>query len=188
MNLEDLRVIKTKKNIEASFIYLLGIKDFHKITVQDILDKALINRSTFYKLYTDKYQLGQTLCDRVFALFKLIVAERFERADVEDIFKVIKPLYQVIGEKKEEVSALFTIHTETIHLYEDLSDFLKTSYYIHYKDTNNQSPYVLDYLSSQYAALVMNAVKWCLKNDGYKKLEENRQLLLKFADVFEYLS
>lgn len=42
MNENDLRVIKTKRNIEESFIYLLGQKDFYKITVQDILDKALI--------------------------------------------------------------------------------------------------------------------------------------------------
>lgn len=188
MNQNDLRVIKTKKNIEASFIYLLGQKDFYKITVQDILDKALINRSTFYKHYTDKYQLAQILCDSIFALFKSGVTERFDRVQGEDIFKVIKPLYKVLGEKREEVLALYTINTETIHLYMDMSDFLKESYYKHYKDTNNQPIYVLDYLSTLYAALVMNAIKWCLQNDGYEKMEEHSQLLLKFAEAFEYPS
>ena len=55
MNTNDLRVIKTKKHIEDALIDLLYQKDFHAITVQDILDTALINRSTFYKHYADKY-------------------------------------------------------------------------------------------------------------------------------------
>ncbi|WP_244833921.1 hypothetical protein [Clostridium sp. BJN0001] len=70
MNQNDLRVIKTRKNIEISFIYLLSKKDFCKITVQDILDKALINRSTFYKHYNDKYRLAELLCKEVLDLLK----------------------------------------------------------------------------------------------------------------------
>lgn len=72
MNQNDLRVRKTRKNIENSFISLLKEKDFHKITVQDILDRALINRSTFYKHYMDKYQLAETLCNGIFDVLKWV--------------------------------------------------------------------------------------------------------------------
>ena len=61
MNQQDLRVIKTKKNIEESFLRLLEKKSFSEITVQNILDEALINRSTFYKHYSDKYDLARLL-------------------------------------------------------------------------------------------------------------------------------
>ena len=61
MNQQDLRVIKTKKNIEESFLRLLEKKSFSEITVQNILDEALINRSTFYKHYSDKYDHVMTL-------------------------------------------------------------------------------------------------------------------------------
>ena len=63
MNQQDLRVIKTKKNIEESFLRLLEKKSFSEITVQNILDEALINRSTFYKHYSDKYDLARLLSD-----------------------------------------------------------------------------------------------------------------------------
>lgn len=53
MNQQDLRVIKTKKNIEESFLRLLEKKSFSEITVQNILDEALINRSTFYTIRTN---------------------------------------------------------------------------------------------------------------------------------------
>ena len=42
MNQQDLRVIKTKKNIEESFLRLLEKKSFSEITVQNILDEALL--------------------------------------------------------------------------------------------------------------------------------------------------
>lgn len=186
MNENDLRVIKTKRNIEESFIYLLGQKDFYKITVQDILDRALINRSTFYKHYTDKYKLAETLCNEVFNLLKTGVKDRFGCANVEDAIMVIKPLYHILSVKREEILALFTIHTDTIHLYDDMSDFLKRSFYDQYETKNEKSPGILDYVSYLYVALVMTAIKWCLQNDGYEELTSHTQLVLKLAEVFDY--
>ena len=186
MNQNDLRVIKTKKYIEESFIYLLRQKDFNKITVQDILDRALINRSTFYKHYTDKYQLAETLCNEVLDLLKTGVKDRFNCANVDDVFMVIKPLYQILSAKREEILALYTINTDTIHLYDDMSDFLKRSFYDQYKTKNKKSPDILDYLSELYAALVMTAIRWCMQNDGYEQLTNHTQLFLKLAEVFEY--
>lgn len=186
MKQNDLRVIKTRKNIEASFIYLLRQKDFSKITVQDILDKALINRSTFYKHYTDKYQLAEILCNEVFDLLKTGVKNRFNYTNVEDVFMVIKPLYEILSAKREEILALFTINTDTIHLYDDMSDFLKRSFYDQYKTKNKKAPDSLDYLSMLYSSLVMTTIRWCLQNDGYEQLTSHTQLFLKLAEVFEY--
>lgn len=186
MKENDLRVIKTKKYIEESFIYLLGHKDFCKITVQDILDRALINRSTFYKHYTDKYQLAETLCNDVFDLLKIGVENRFGYVDAKDALKVVKSLYQILSSKREEILALFTINTDTIHLYDDMSEFLKRSFYEQYKTKNKKSPDLLDYLSTLYSEVVMTTIKWCLKNDGYEQLAIHTGLFLKLAEVFEY--
>lgn len=54
INTQDLRVVKTINNIENVFLDLLQERDFSAITVQDILDRALINRKTFYRYYKDK--------------------------------------------------------------------------------------------------------------------------------------
>lgn len=43
-------------------MYLIR-KDFSKITVQNLLNEALINRSTFYKHYKDKYDVAEQLCE-----------------------------------------------------------------------------------------------------------------------------
>lgn len=56
-NKKDLRVIKTEKLLYETLIDLLKDKTFEEIKVSDICNKALINRSTFYAHYSDKYEL-----------------------------------------------------------------------------------------------------------------------------------
>ena len=53
----DRRVMKTRKAINDAFAELLAEKELRKITVQEIADKADINRVTFYKHYLDVYDL-----------------------------------------------------------------------------------------------------------------------------------
>lgn len=53
----DLRIVKTKKNLYDSLIKLMSIKEFEDIKVSDICSLALINRSTFYSHFNDKYEL-----------------------------------------------------------------------------------------------------------------------------------
>lgn len=66
---EDMRVYKTKRNIERTFLELLAKHPFDKITVQMITKEALVNKGTFYRHYTDKYdlahQVAQNTLDRL---------------------------------------------------------------------------------------------------------------------------
>ena len=57
MSQKDMRVRRTHKLIRESFLALLMEKDFEAITVQDIADRAMVNRATFYRHYQDKYDL-----------------------------------------------------------------------------------------------------------------------------------
>lgn len=48
---EDLRVVKTIEGIKASFEELICVKDYEKITVKELCEKARINKKTFYNYY-----------------------------------------------------------------------------------------------------------------------------------------
>ena len=54
---EDLRVRRTRMLIEKAFVELLQEKRFQSITIQDIADRAMVNRATFYAHFADKYAL-----------------------------------------------------------------------------------------------------------------------------------
>ena len=53
----DPRVKRTRKLILQAFGSLLAEKGFETISVQDVTDKAEINRATFYAHFPDKYAL-----------------------------------------------------------------------------------------------------------------------------------
>jgi len=63
----DPRVRRTRAMIRQSFMDLLAVHDFEDITVQDIVDRAELNRATFYNHYQDKYELLDATMADLFA-------------------------------------------------------------------------------------------------------------------------
>jgi AcrR family transcriptional regulator len=57
MNEDDPRVKRTRKLIVDAFFALLAEKRLHAISVQDIAERATVNRATFYLHFEDKYAL-----------------------------------------------------------------------------------------------------------------------------------
>jgi AcrR family transcriptional regulator len=53
----DPRVKRTRQLLQTAFTDLLRERDFHHITVQDISERAEVNRATFYAHFEDKYDL-----------------------------------------------------------------------------------------------------------------------------------
>ena len=54
---EDPRIRRTRQLIVKAFQELLGEKDFESLTIQEIADRATVNRVTFYAHFEDKYAL-----------------------------------------------------------------------------------------------------------------------------------
>jgi AcrR family transcriptional regulator len=53
----DPRVIRTRQMLRDALVALIAEKGFDAITVQDIVDRATLNRATFYLHYQDKQDL-----------------------------------------------------------------------------------------------------------------------------------
>ncbi len=53
----DPRVKRTRQLIEQAFMDIINEKGFQEVTVQDITERAGINRATFYSHFEDKYDL-----------------------------------------------------------------------------------------------------------------------------------
>jgi AcrR family transcriptional regulator len=83
---EDLRVRRTRKLIQQAFRELTVEKGFSTITVQDIADRAMVNRSTFYRHYLDKYDLLEKHLDEVYAISseEEVMAEKI-RLKLDDV-------------------------------------------------------------------------------------------------------
>ncbi|MCL4394552.1 MAG: TetR/AcrR family transcriptional regulator [Chloroflexi bacterium] len=63
----DPRTKRTRQLLIKAFEELLGEKSFEAITVQDIADRATVNRATFYAHFEDKFDLIDQAFDEAFA-------------------------------------------------------------------------------------------------------------------------
>ena len=52
----DLRIRKTYLSLHNAFMSLLEEKRFEDVTVNELCDRAMIRRTTFYKHFADKYE------------------------------------------------------------------------------------------------------------------------------------
>lgn len=66
MNEIDPRVKRTRKLLQDAFMELLAEKSFHAISVQNIAERATLNRATFYAHFEDKYALMDYMVGNLF--------------------------------------------------------------------------------------------------------------------------
>jgi len=65
INYEDIRIKKTIRNIHKSFIELFKEKDYEKITVKELIEKAEISKKTFYRYYSSIDNLFLEIQDKI---------------------------------------------------------------------------------------------------------------------------
>ena len=96
---EDLRVIKTKRNLYEGLLSLMKDKSFEDIKVSDICQTSLINRSTFYDHFNDKYELLNSLIkDLEIELIEKLEENHNIESAKEYYMKMIELLFDHISE------------------------------------------------------------------------------------------
>lgn len=116
----DLRIVKTKKILFNSLLNLMKTKNFEKIKISDICEEALINRSTFYAHYDDKYELLIDLFEeRKLSLLKVFEDNENKAFSKEYLMELLSILIDHIEENKEIYSAILANNRNGI-----LIDFL----------------------------------------------------------------
>ncbi len=79
----DPRVVRTRQMLRNALVSLIEEKGFDAITVQDIADRANLNRATFYLHYRDKQDLlVQSLRDAIDELMAEIGASTDEQGQL----------------------------------------------------------------------------------------------------------
>ena len=167
----DLRVIKTRNNIQDAFVRLLQDKKFESITVQNILDKALINRSTFYQHYQSKYDLADHMIAELLDAVKKDIDGRFT-AETGNLASSLKPFYRALCQKKDKILALLEVRTLNHYLSEDIRKILKAKYRKHrFGEASQLTEQEMSYQSEIYASIVITSIKWLLETGDEAAIE-----------------
>lgn len=77
----DARVQRTRDALGDALIELMQQKPFDTITVQDVLDRAHVSRSTFYAHYSDKDDLLMSDADEFFQALSMALSQHSDKSD-----------------------------------------------------------------------------------------------------------
>lgn len=107
MKKEDLRITKTKKVLFNSLLELIKMKPFEKITISDICENALINRSTFYAHFDDKYELLVSLLDNQKQILLSTLRKNEQDVNTKEYFmEMLKIFIEHVDENREIYSSI----------------------------------------------------------------------------------
>lgn len=143
----DKRIEKTLDAIYSSFTELINSTDYDDITIQDILDKSNIGRSTFYMHFKTKDELllkiSKDIFDHVFSLsLKEEKSHDFSKANLFDYKHLITHIFYHIRDEKELIKGILSSKGNHIFL-DEFRAHLYTfadSYYSNYQTSDSRIP------------------------------------------------
>lgn len=180
-NKKDLRVIKTENLLYATLIDLLKEKTFEEIKVSDICNKALINRSTFYAHYQDKYELVVGFISTLKEELAKAIKDNGSTFNTKEYYlEMIKLFLNHIEEKREDYLAIMINNRNsiTMDIIYDVLDHDITSHLQH--DEKIESKEIPDSIIAKFyiGAVVNVGIEWLKNKNKYTKEE-----IIKYLDL-----
>ncbi len=77
----DLRVQRTYSCLMNALLELLKEKDIEEITVNELCERALVGRGTFYKHFSDKYEFFSFVLEEMLAHYIAVAEEGMDESD-----------------------------------------------------------------------------------------------------------
>ncbi len=166
--LMDRRQQKTRAAIFSSFSTLLSEKSYSKITVQEIIDRANVGRTTFYAHFETKDDLLKELCQE---LFSHIIDSAMDCTHTHGLYSdknapesVFCHLLQHLQENDNNILGLLSCESSEIFLRyfkDNLDDLIRSQFVNQNRNTNTNIP--ADFLINHISGSFVEMVLWWLK-------------------------
>ncbi|MBH5328978.1 TetR family transcriptional regulator [Eikenella sp. S3360] len=172
----DPRIIKTHRAIREAFIDLLHEKPFAQIAVQDILDRAPVNRSTFYKYYSGKSDLAGKMIADFKAEYGALLRTRFQVGSFDAFLNVMPEASYWIHSRRRLILALWKVDTRRHHLYRDMHGLIKQQFLRFARTRPGAAPDKdWDYQADMLATIILGSMNYFFSRDLPLRLPEIRQ-------------
>lgn len=175
----DLRIIKTKRNLYEALLTLMEEKTFEEIKVSDICSKALINRSTFYAHFDDKYTL---LSDLIKDLKTNLKEELLKNKNISNSKQYYMAVIELLLDHMEEKRKIYTsimIHNKNSIAMDMIYDTLNEDISKRIEEEGNKKYNNIpsDFIAKFYLGAIFNVgMEWIKNTEKYTR-----------EDIIEYL-
>ena len=176
---QDRRSQRTHRLVNSALLELLFERHYDTITVQDILDRAGIGRSTFYTHYFDKEDVLTSIAEQMLETFD----QQFSHRNVEQGVIPALELFQHVQQNYQYFQAMMRGNTgevlweaAQITLSKNIEQTLTTAY------AEKRPPLVPWDVTSQYlAGSFLHLVKWWLKAEMPYSPEQMERIFQQLA-------
>lgn len=175
----DRRQQKTRAAILAAFSALLAERSYNKITVQQIIDRANVGRTTFYDHFATRDDLLKTLCEE---LFGHIIETAADRTHTHGLsmegnapHSVFCHLLQHLQENDNNILGLLTCESSEVFLRyfkDSLNDLIQAQFITSDRACGAGSAPPRDFLVNHISGSFVEMVLWWLKGGAKQTPEE----------------
>jgi hypothetical protein len=180
----DKRIAKTRNAIKSSFMTLMLNKDINKISVSDIAEGAMINRSTFYLHYEDINAVMEDIEHEM----EQSITQCFEKFDPENIYESTYTLLTNLTTMLEEnptMNKFILYSTSSQNIADTLKGIFVDKSMIAYNKSHSKINlekyrYGITFISS---GVIDTYIKWSHSEDHNFSLTELCSYLGELAEV-----
>lgn len=127
---------KTRDLIRNTFTELLmEEKELSKITVSKLVQRADINRGTFYNHYDNVYEIAKDFEDE---LLTVLIDSSKEFNNLDDVFNFLDDVTNYLKENEEQYKMVLTSKEPLLFL-EKLNNMLQENLLLYLKKSNNKN-------------------------------------------------
>ncbi|WP_342045229.1 TetR/AcrR family transcriptional regulator [Bacillus sp. OTU530] len=161
MSKVDRRIIKSQKAIKKALIELMSEKSFDNITIQDISDRANVNRGTIYLHYLDKFDLLDKMIEEHINELK----ETSEWACQEEWIDAIQIFFEYFETHYLFFSTMLTSKGAAPSFRSKFLEYVMEGYENELRKTNGKNEGLSEDVIVQFAGnAYVGVVEWWLKN------------------------
>ena len=158
----DLRIIKTKRNLYEALLNLMEKSSFEDIKVSDICEEALINRSTFYSHFEDKYSLLLSLFNdfKEALILELTTEQEFSNSK-EYFMNLIRLLLNHMSERKKFYISIMNNNKNSIAM-DMINDIINNDITKYIENDNSDIP--SSFVSRFYSGAILSVLMEWISN------------------------
>lgn len=160
----DRRILRTREAINRAFLELFAEKELEQITINDIAERANVNRGTVYLHYTDKYDLlNRTIEEHLGRMF-LSCNTAPSGDSTSGLIHELKPIFLYFEENFLFFSAMLANQRATVFR-ERLLEFVSANV-IHKLELEQSAPDGMDQtlIARFMASAFVGTVEWWIEH------------------------
>lgn len=179
----DLRVIKTKENLQNALLYLLEEKDLEKISISELCKEARVNRGTFYLHFDSVEDLFSLYFQEITEDLRRAYDEPYERVNykLQDLEAHMIRIFHHVQKFADFYTIVFNQKSPLMYYY-DLLDVIRER--IMKSLEIEESVIEKNYHASYQANAILGIVMEWVTGDYKETAEELNELILKFSKYY----